>query len=139
MIVNKLNLGILVPLYDPDTKMVFLTGKGDRYIQFVEIAAQAPHIVPGLRHTGEQTKGGCLVPKRVLDVMKGEVARLLQLADSSIVPITWQVPRKSYDKYHDDIYPETRGCIPSMGPQEWLAGENVPPANINLGNILRLL
>ena len=24
--------GILVPLYDPDTKMVFLTGKGDRYI-----------------------------------------------------------------------------------------------------------
>ena len=29
--------GILVPLYDPDTKMVFLTGKGDRYIQFVEV------------------------------------------------------------------------------------------------------
>ena len=29
--------GILVPLYDPDTNMVFLTGKGDRYIQFVEV------------------------------------------------------------------------------------------------------
>ena len=32
--------GILVPLYDPDTKMVFLTGKGDRYIQFVEVTMQ---------------------------------------------------------------------------------------------------
>ena len=26
-----------------------------------------------------------------MDVMKGEVARLLQLADHSIVPVTWQV------------------------------------------------
>ena len=38
-------------------------------------------------------QGGCLVPKRAMDVMKGEVARVLQLADHSIVPITWQVPR----------------------------------------------
>ena len=68
--------GILVPLYDPDTKMVFLTGKGDRYyiyilypdnchpdynldvryIHFVEVANTAPWIVEGLRYTGEQTK-----------------------------------------------------------------------------------
>ena len=97
--------GILVPLYDPETKMMFLAGKGDRYIQFVEIADQAPWIIPGLRYTGDQVtltnqrliidqsqgKGACLVPKRALNVMKGEINRLLQLADNSIVPIMWQV------------------------------------------------
>ena len=48
----------------------------------------------GLKYSGEQTKGACLVPKRAMDVMQGEVNRVLQLSDSSIVPITWQVPRK---------------------------------------------
>merc|ERR1719195_1612802 len=112
--------------------MVFLTGKGDRYIQFVEVTDAAPFIVAGLRYTGEQTKGGCLVPKRAVSVMRGEVARLLQLADHTIVPITWQVPRKSYDKFHGDIFPDTAGAVPSIGPHHWLAGENDAPAPISL-------
>jgi len=29
--------GILIPLYDRDTNMCFLSGKGDRNIQFVEV------------------------------------------------------------------------------------------------------
>ena len=56
--------GILVPLLDPDTGMVFLAGKGDRYIQAVELTDREPWVVEGLRYTGEQTKGACLVPKR---------------------------------------------------------------------------
>ena len=83
--------GILVPLYDHETKMMFLCGKGDRYIQYVEIADQAPFVIPGLRYTGDQTKGACMVPRRALNVMQAEINRVLQLADNSIVPITWQV------------------------------------------------
>ena len=56
--------GILVPLYDPDTNMCFLSGKGDRNIQFIELTDKTPFIVEGLRYSGEQTKGACLVPKR---------------------------------------------------------------------------
>ena len=67
-----------------------------------------------------------------MDVMKGEVARLLQLADHSIVPITWQVPRKSYDKFHADIFPDTWGPVASMGPTEWMGGDNQAPALISL-------
>lgn len=45
-----------------------------------------------------QTKGACLVPKRGINVMSGEVNRLLQLTSSAIVPLTYQVPRKvSFD------------------------------------------
>lgn len=124
--------GILVPLYDPDTNMVFLSGKGDRYIQFVEVTDHDPFFVPGLRYTGEQIKGGCLVPKRAMDVMKGEVNRVLQLADSSIIPITWQVPRKTYRDFHADIFPDTTGPVPAMGPSDWMNGANAEPSKITL-------
>ena len=120
---DKLSLdissGILVPLYDPDTNMCILCGKGDRSMQFVEIASKDPIFVEGLKHSGEQTKGACLVPKRAMNVMQGEVNRVLQLCDSSIIPITWQVPRKTYRDYHADIYPDTNGYLPGMGPDDW--------------------
>lgn len=35
-----------------------------------------------------------MVPKVALDIMSCEVIRLLQLTDNSIVPISYQVPRK---------------------------------------------
>jgi len=129
--------GILVPLYDPDTNMVLLSGKGDRFIQFVEVTDKDPWFVEGLRYTGEQIKGACLIPKRSVDVMQGEVNRVLQLANSSIIPIMWQVPRKSYREYHGDIYPDTHGAHPSMGPQDWLDGTNVVPAKISLDPSVR--
>jgi len=50
--------------------------------------------VEGLKYSGDQTKGACLVPKRAMNVMRGEVNRVLQLCDAALVPITWQVPRK---------------------------------------------
>lgn len=40
------------------------------------------------------TRGVAMVPKLVLDVMSCEVMRVLQLTDSCIVPISYQVPRK---------------------------------------------
>ena len=44
-----------------------------------------------------------------------------------------QVPRKSYDKFHPDIFPDTHGPVASMGPGAWLAGDNEAPAAISLG------
>ena len=42
----------------------------------------------------EQHKGMCSVPKLALDVMACEVVRLLQLTKSSVVPLSYRVPRK---------------------------------------------
>ena len=66
------------------------------------------------RHTGQQSKGACLVPKRALRVMDGEVNRVLQLTASSVVPVSYIVPRKSYREFHADLFPETRGCEPPL-------------------------
>uniref|UniRef100_A0A669B8Q6 Coronin n=1 Tax=Oreochromis niloticus TaxID=8128 RepID=A0A669B8Q6_ORENI len=72
--------------------------------------------------TDTSTKGIALVPKLALDVMSCEVVRVLQLTDSCIVPISYQVPRK----FHDDLYPDTvdpyfqkdqaRDCSTSSSP-----------------------
>jgi coronin-7 len=55
------------------TTVLDFAGKGDRAIQFVEVTEREPWFVEGLRYTGEQIKGSCLVPKRAMDVMQCEV------------------------------------------------------------------
>lgn len=86
--------GILMPLFDADTNMLFLAGKGDTTINYLEVTDKDPYLIEGLRHTGEQTKGACLIPKRALKVMEGEVNRVLQLTSNMVIPIMYQVPRK---------------------------------------------
>ncbi|KAG1667874.1 Coronin-7 [Nymphon striatum] len=87
--------GILMPLYDPDTNLLFLAGKGESTIMMWEITNQEPFLPEASKHVSEvQSKGACLVPKRILDVMQGEVARILQISSKCIVPITYQVPRR---------------------------------------------
>ncbi|XP_052850061.1 coronin-7 isoform X3 [Drosophila gunungcola] len=116
--------GILMPLFDPDTNMLFLAGKGDTTINYLEITDKDPYLIEGLRHTGEQTKGACLVPKRALKVMEAEVNRVLQLTSNMVIPIMYQVPRKTYRDFHADLYPETTGYKTELVAGEWLDGSN---------------
>ncbi|XP_063622542.1 coronin-7 [Cydia splendana] len=124
--------GILMPLFDPDTNMLFLAGKGDTTILYMEVTDREPFLIEGLRHSGEQTKGACLVPKRALRVMDGEVNRVLQLTGSSVVPIMYQVPRKSYREYHADLYPDTAGSMTYLSAPMWLDNQDHPVPNISL-------
>lgn len=54
-----------------------------------------------------------MVPKVALDIMSCEVIRLLQLTDSSIVPISYQVPRK----VREEDLPPPLICKDSVGSQ----------------------
>ncbi|XP_075159287.1 coronin isoform X4 [Haematobia irritans] len=134
--------GILMPLYDPDTNMLFLAGKGDTTINYLEVTDKDPYLIEGLRHTGEQTKGACLIPKRALKVMEGEVNRVLQLTSNMVIPIMYQVPRKTYRDFHSDLYPDTASCRTDLTAAEWMNGSNMPipkmsldPAKRDLGDI----
>ncbi|XP_047360792.1 coronin-7 isoform X5 [Vespa velutina] len=124
--------GILMPLFDPDTNMLFLAGKGDTTIMYMEVTDKDPYLVEGIRHSGEQTKGVCLVPKRALNVMQAEVNRLLQLTSNMVIPIMYQVPRKTYRDFHADIYPDTNGCIAQNNAAAWIKGHNAPVPKISL-------
>lgn len=153
--------GVLMPLYDPDTNMLFLAGKGDTTIAYMEVTDKDPYLIEGLRHngndnilylkhkiefkknvhsiigpidmlTGEQTKGACLVPKRALRVMEGEVNRIMQLTSNSVIPIMYQVPRKTYRDFHSDLYPDTNGYRTDLTVTQWLKGVNTPVPKMSL-------
>ncbi|XP_055297269.1 coronin-7 isoform X11 [Sitodiplosis mosellana] len=124
--------GVLMPLYDPDTNMLFLAGKGDTTIAYMEVTDKDPYLIEGLRHNGEQTKGACLVPKRALRVMEGEVNRIMQLTSNSVIPIMYQVPRKTYRDFHSDLYPETNGYKTDLTVTQWLKGVNTPVSKMSL-------
>lgn len=147
--------GVLIPLYDPDTNMLFLAGKGDTTITYMEVTDKDPHFIEGLRHNGnltlniqifflikisiicyillgDQTKGACLVPKRALRVMEGEVNRIMQLTSNSVIPIMYQVPRKTYRDFHADLYPDTTGYKTDLTVSQWLNGANLPVPKMSL-------
>ena len=117
--------GILMPMFDPDTSMLFVAGRGDTSIHFYEVTDTHPYTtMERSRFTGEQTKGVCLVPKRALRVMETEVNRILHLTGNSLQPISYSVPRKSYLDFHSDLFPETRGTRTTGSASTWMCGSN---------------
>lgn len=94
-------------------------------------------------------RGAALVPRRALAVMGCEVLRVLQLSDTAIMPISYHVPRKVRGswvrgweglrnlgltshvlvchqtvEFHQDLFPDTAGCVPASDPHAWWAGSN---------------
>ncbi|XP_075733806.1 coronin-7 isoform X3 [Rhipicephalus microplus] len=115
-------MGVYIPLYDPDTNMLFLAAKGDTTVNFWEVTFQEPFLSEASKYIGEvQTKGVGLVPKRALNVMEGEVNRVLILGQDCIVPIPYQVPRKTYRDFHADVFPDTQAPSPATTVPDWLA------------------
>ncbi|KAJ8297930.1 hypothetical protein KUTeg_024461 [Tegillarca granosa] len=119
--------GSMIPLYDRDTGMLFILGKGDTSIKYYEILDKAPHIQQNYVDRTEQARGGTLLPKHVLEVMDGEVDRLLVLTNNNIIPIPYIIPRKSYRDFLDDVFPDTPSREPALKPNEWKAGKNSSP------------
>lgn len=72
------------------------------------------------------------MPKRALRVMEGEVNRIMQLTSSSVIPIMYQVPRKTYRDFHSDLYPDTTGYKTNLTVGQWLSGANMPVPKISL-------
>ncbi|KAE9417933.1 hypothetical protein Angca_003252 [Angiostrongylus cantonensis] len=125
--------GILMPLYDPDTKLVFLVGKGTNKLFIAEFQSKVPYLSPVYEMSmAEQNLGACLGSKRCVTVMDGEVDTLYQLTRHSIVPVPCIVPRRSYHDFHADLFPATRGPKAGCTSDEWLAGSDALPAKISL-------
>mmetsp|Transcript_23439 Transcript_23439/g.32738 ORF Transcript_23439/g.32738 Transcript_23439/m.32738 type:complete len:450 (+) Transcript_23439:92-1441(+) len=126
--------GALLPLYDNDTNVLYLAGKGDGIIRLYEFEDSTPYLHKlndGFRST-QSAKGLCMVPKRGLDVMKCETARILKLTNTQGVhPLTFTVPRKS-DAFQDDIFPDCISATPAHTAEEWAGGSSKEPCKQSL-------
>ncbi|KAJ8346047.1 hypothetical protein SKAU_G00302400 [Synaphobranchus kaupii] len=123
----------LIPLFDPDSSLLLVSGKGDSVIDCFEVNDSEPFFSQ-VSHclTEAPSRGIAMVPKLALDVGSCEVLRVLQLTDDFIVPISYHVPRKSGQDFHADLYPDTVGQTPAVSAQEWWAGENRQVQRVSL-------
>ena len=116
--------GGLIPLWDTDTNVLYLCGKGDGIVRIYEYEDKSPYIFKlndGFR-SNTPGKGYCMVPKRGLNIMKHETARILKVTNGQgIHPLRFEVPRKS-EAFQDDIFPDTAAPVPAHSCTEWLAG-----------------
>lgn len=124
--------GVIMPFYDPDTQLLFLAGKGDGNVRFYEIVSAEPFVYPVSDHRSSvSAKGMAWVPKRGLNIMANETARLLKLTTNAVEPLQFFVPRKS-ESFQEDLFPDTAAAIPAQSTAAWLGGDNKAPVLISL-------
>lgn len=112
--------GVMFPVYDPDTNLVYLCGKGDSVIRYFEISAEVPfvHYINTFQLPDPQ-RGIGVMPKRGVDVNSCEIMRFYRLNNNGFCQIiSMTVPRKS-ELFQEDLYPDTPGDIPALSADEW--------------------
>ncbi|KAF9999841.1 Coronin-7, partial [Modicella reniformis] len=125
--------GLMLPLYDEDTSMMFIMSRGESTVRWLEIAESAPYMTEGTAFTIPGPVAGVgLVPKLILNVMQTEVVRILALNANGLWPVNVSIPRKSYLDFHVDLYPETKSSTPGLEASQWLQGENNPVPRVSL-------
>ncbi|XP_017657022.1 coronin-7 isoform X3 [Nannospalax galili] len=124
--------GSLIPLLDPDSGLLILAGKGESQLYCYEVTPQQPSLSPVTQCVLESVlRGAALLPRRALAVMGCEVLRVLQLSDIAIIPVSYHVPRKSVE-FHEDLFPDTSGCVPASDAHVWWAGSNQQVQKVSL-------
>uniref|UniRef100_A0A8C5BNI5 Coronin n=1 Tax=Gadus morhua TaxID=8049 RepID=A0A8C5BNI5_GADMO len=124
----------LIPFYDPDTSLLFLTGKGDTRVCIYEIVPEQPYFLECSSFSSQEPhKGLTFLPKTVCDVREVEVARGLILTKTTIEPVAFKVPRVKKEYFQDDLFPETAvWWESSLSSSDWLAGSNGKHRTIKL-------
>uniref|UniRef100_A0A803TST6 Coronin n=1 Tax=Anolis carolinensis TaxID=28377 RepID=A0A803TST6_ANOCA len=116
----------LIPFYDPDTSLVFLTGKGDTRVFVYEIVPEAPFFLECNSFiSNEPHKGLQFLPKTECDIREAEVARALRLRQGALEPLAFRVPRVKKDFFQDDLFPPTAiSWEPALSAEAWLLGQD---------------
>ncbi|KAF6123759.1 coronin 7 [Phyllostomus discolor] len=124
----------LLPSYDPDTRLVLLTGKGDTRVFLYELLPEAPFFLECNSFTSpDPHKGFVLLPKTECDVREVEFARCLRLRQTSLEPVAFRLPRVRKEFFQDDVFPDTAvSWEPALNAKAWLGGANRQPQLLSL-------
>jgi len=124
--------GNIIPHYDPDNSILYLGGKGDASIKYFEIVDEDPYAHFLAEYRGQDSqKGLAFLPRRALDAKSCEIARALRLMRDSVVPISFQVPRKG-EMFQADLYPDTYAGKATNDAAGYLAGKDTPPELVTM-------
>uniref|UniRef100_A0A914LHB4 Coronin n=2 Tax=Meloidogyne incognita TaxID=6306 RepID=A0A914LHB4_MELIC len=120
--------GVLFPLYDEDSGLCYLVGKGDCAIRYYEINDDAPFMHYINTHTtSEPQRGFGFMPKRGVNSNENEINRIYKITTKGVIDVLqFFVPRKS-DLWQSDLYPDTRSMVPALTAEQFAEGKNAPP------------
>jgi len=113
----------------------FFAGKGDGTIRFYEILPEEePKSI--VQHLGQfssnnPTNAACAIPRRSCNVSETEIIRIYKVSQGSVLPLHFQVPRKS-ELFQEDIYPPARSDEAALSKADWFAGKNANPLTVSL-------
>jgi len=123
----------LMPFYDEDNSIMWLAGKGDSTIKSYEIGGEPMFFELMPFKAKEPQAGMAALPKVCCDVMNCEIMRLLKLTPQGVlIPLKFQVPRRNFDHFQDDLFPPSFDGQPTMNSDEWFAGNNREPGLMSL-------
>ncbi|XP_030387045.1 coronin-1C-A isoform X2 [Scaptodrosophila lebanonensis] len=125
--------GVMFPLYDADTNLIYLCGKGDSVIRYFEVTPEPPfvHYINTFQ-TPDPQRGIGLMPKRGCDVTTCEIAKFYRLNNNGLCQvISMTVPRKS-DLFQEDLYPDTLAEDAAITAEEWVEGKDADPLTFSL-------
>ncbi|NXA80083.1 CORO7 protein, partial [Thryothorus ludovicianus] len=107
--------------------------QGENLLYCFEVAPTQPALTQVTQcRTEGSTRGLAAVPRLALDVMACEVLRVLQLTDTALVPISYLVPRKSVQEFHEDLFPDCTGMLSATDAQGWWAGDSQQVGRVSL-------
>ncbi|NXL37219.1 CORO7 protein, partial [Glaucidium brasilianum] len=107
--------------------------QGENLLYCFEVAPAQPALTQVTQcRTEGSTRGLAAVPRLALDVMACEVLRVLQLTDTALVPVSYLVPRKSVQDFHEDLFPDCAGMLPATSAQAWWAGDSQQVGRVSL-------
>jgi len=124
--------GVLMPFYDVDTKLLFLSGKGDGNIRYFEFVDEKPWQFP-IADYGSRVpqRGVAFLPKRACDVNNIEIAKAFKLSTDSVEPISFTVPRKA-DHFQADIFPDAISGDAGLSCDAFFNGETASAKRVSL-------
>jgi len=126
--------GMIMPIYDEDSDLLFLAGKGDgniRYYEFEDKGEKPEVFFVSQYGSNDPTAAIGSMPKRGVDVNTNEIVKLFRVVGTKLEPLSFKVPRKS-DLFQEDIFPDCRSDEPAITAEQWFNGESSKPKTKSL-------
>ncbi|GAA5824139.1 hypothetical protein JCM11251_001537 [Rhodosporidiobolus azoricus] len=123
------NTGVLQPVLDESRGIVYLAGRGDMTLRWVEVGGPTV-FTEGATPLPAPLASAALLPpcaqQAHLDLQHAEINRLLVFSpsDNAVVPVEVKVPRRQYVDFHSDLYPPVVAGVPALSSAGWLSGND---------------
>lgn len=116
--------GVLIPIFDESTSMLYLAGKGDGNIRYYEYENDILHELSQYSSIDAQ-RGFAVAPKNTVNLKENEVVKAFKTVNDGLIePISFIVPRRS-ELFQEDIYPDAPSNKAAISAEDWFAGKDV--------------